>query len=97
MTLNTHIMREDVLAERLQDAEKQSSDKCVNIYTLCTHRQRNNNGAVFDVYLVLDNRLLRIASDIKIKGIGLNRSREAVERVVDTVNYPMHKCNIENI
>lgn len=97
MTINTWIMRKDILTERLQDAEKQDKEKRVNIYTLCTHRQRNNNGAIFDVYLVLDNRLLRIAADIKIKGIGLNRSREAVERVVDTVNYPMYKCNIENI
>ena len=97
MTVSTWIMHNDILTERLHEAEQQDTEKRVNIYTVCTHRQRNNNGATFDVYLVLDNRLLRIATDIKIKGIGLNRSREAVERVVSTVGYPMDRCNIENI
>lgn len=67
---------------RIKDVILSCKEQEIKFFTICKYTSRDGMSEYFDVYILNDNDLEWIVSDLRLTGCNYNKSQEAVERCI---------------
>lgn len=80
-------------ANRIKDLILSCKEKELKFYTICKYTSRDGMNAYYDVYILDDNDLEWLVSDLRLTGCNYSKPQEAVERCISHFIDDDKKCS----